>query len=301
MDPAPSGLGVMLPRGPVPVDRWHEAPAAFAAIEHAGCSAIWITDHLFWGVEVPEALTFAAVAAAATSHCAVGVGVLQLPLRRTAAVAKAVATLQHVSRGRFMLGLGTGEHEEEYRRTGVRFTTRGSALDAAIRELRDLWQATDDRYSQRPVPPPIPLWVGGRSEPALRRVAAVGDGWLPIFVSPQRFAERNHRVDELLAARDRAPSAVRRGVVAVVAVTGPRWTRDQALAWAAELWGVHPDALTRQLVTGSTDEIVEYLAEYVAAGAEHVVVLPATSDPVSMCEALQDRFVAGAKQAVEVP
>ena len=105
--------GVVLTAGPAPQD-WSASADAFGALDEQGCPAIWLTDHLFWGRPMPEALTMAALAASATRRCTVGTGVLQLPLRSTAAVAKAAATVQVLSGGRFVLGVGIGEHEHEY-------------------------------------------------------------------------------------------------------------------------------------------------------------------------------------------
>lgn len=277
-------VGVLLAKGPVEPTRWAEAPQAFAELDESGCSVIWITDHLFWGVDTPESLTMASVAAAATTCARVGVGVLQLPLRSPVAVAKAVATLQIVSGGRFVLGLGTGEHPAEYARCGASFERRGRALDEGIAALRELWREGPGRYVQLPNPPRVPLWFGGRSDAALRRTAAVGDGWLPIFLTPERFAEVNRRLDDALEAASRSPDEVVRGAVVLVALTdGPR-ERAQALAWCSELWDVAPERFERHLITGGPDDVARAVGEYRDAGAEHVTVMPADPDPVRVVQ-----------------
>lgn len=287
-----AGLGLLLTGGPSAPDRWAQAPEAFAAMEAAGCSGLWIADHLFWGSAMPEALVMAAVAATATTSCTVGTGVLQLPLRRPAAVAKAAATLQALSAGRFVLGVGTGEHAAEYERAGAEFARRGAILDAGIAELRSLWSEPTGWYGQRPVPAPVPIWVGGRSARALQRAADAGDGWMPIFVSPERFSAASADLDDRLRRAGRRPQDVARAPVAIVSTTSARWARADALAWMARLWQTDAGPLGRYLITGSTSECVAELARYRSAGADHVAVLPATDEPLEVFAALNQEFVA---------
>jgi alkanesulfonate monooxygenase SsuD/methylene tetrahydromethanopterin reductase-like flavin-dependent oxidoreductase (luciferase family) len=284
------GLGVMLPGGTGPASSWADAPARFAELEDAGCTAIWLTDHLLWGEPMPEALVMSAVALTATTSCLVGPGVLQLPLRSSAAVAKAAATLDVISDGRFVLGVGAGEHRSEFDRCGADFDRRGDQLDAGIDELRAFWRPSDERFAQRPAPGSIPIWIGGRSPRALRRVVERGDGWMPIFVSPEQYGDGLARLIEAATVRGRAPDAIGRGVAAVVAVTDQRWSRTDALDWAGRLWRLDPARLARHVLTGSPDECAEQLAAYRAVGAQHVTVLLATDEPVAMFSALAPSF-----------
>lgn len=277
---------MLLTLGPSAPDGWPDAPQAFAALDAAGCSAIWLADHLFWGSPMPEALVMAAVAVTSTSRCVVGTGVLQLPLRRAAAVARAATTLQVVSRGRFVLGVGSGEHEAEYRLVGAEFARRGRALDAGIDEVRACWRAPDDWYGQRPSPPPIPIWVGGRSEAAIARAASRADGWMPIFITPEGYEEASRRLDERLGQAGRPAGAVHRAVVAIVSTTDRGWTRADALGWAGRLWRMDPGRIEHFVITGSAEQCVEELLRFHAAGADHITVLPASDDPVRMLEDL---------------
>ncbi len=226
-----SGLGVLLTRGTGPVASWRHVAEHFAALEHLGCSAIWLADHLFWGVPMPDPLVLAGVAAAATRRCLVGTGVLQLPLHEPLVVAKAATTLQEVSGGRFLLGVGSGSHQREYERVGVDFGRRGRILDAGIDQIREAWADPDDDdwYRQRPTPDPIPVWVGGHSDAALSRAATRADGWMPIFLTADRYGATRERIESLVVESGRRPDAVAMGAVAFTAVTGPDWSRDDAL------------------------------------------------------------------------
>jgi len=124
-----------------------------------------------------------------TSTIGLMTGVLVLPQRQTALVAKQAAELGVLSDGRFRLGVGTGWNYVEYEALGASFQTRGRMLDEQVDVIRKLWSEslTDyqgsfhriDRVGILPKPSaPVPLWFGGRSEAAIRRAAAVGDGFL---------------------------------------------------------------------------------------------------------------------------
>lgn len=278
------GLGVLLTRGTGPVASWRDASAHFRDLEDLGCSAIWLADHLFWGVAMPDPLVLAGIAAAATRRCHIGTGVLQLPLHEPLVVAKAASTLQEVSGGRFVLGVGSGSHRREYERVGVDFTRRGRILDAGIDQIRSAWADPDDDdwYRQRPTPAPIPIWVGGHSEAALGRAAAAADGWMPIFLTADRYGATRQQLEALVAAAGRPAGSVAMAAVAFASVTGPGWTRDDALAWGAQLWNLDPARLDRYLVSGTAEQCVAGLRSYVEAGAGHVSLLLAADDPIAM-------------------
>src|SRR5439155_7868994 len=109
------------------------------------------------------------------------------PLRAPVLVAREFASLDYVSGGRVILGVGVGgEHPADFEAVGVPIRERGARTNEAMRALRGLFA--------RQAPPPVqpggpPLWVGGRSEAAIRRAAHLGDGWMPIWMSPERYAE----------------------------------------------------------------------------------------------------------------
>ncbi|CAA0123567.1 putative protein [Halioglobus japonicus] len=285
MSPGP-GLGLVLPKGPGPVTDWPRAGAAFAQLESDGCSAIWLTDHLFFPSDTPDALTMAAVATSATTQCMIGTGVIQLPLRQVAAVAKSCSTLSALSGGRFVLGVGVGEHRQEYERAGASFSNRGAALDRGIGELRELWAPGDSWFEQRPAAPDIPIWVGGRSERSLQRAAAAGDGWFPMFISAAGFARRSTQLDKLTIDAGRDPAEVQRAVLVIASVDRPQWSADDARTWATNLFRADPLAIERHVITGSAGEVVDRLGAFREAGAQHIAVLIASDNAVEAHSAL---------------
>lgn len=273
-----------------------------AGAEAAGAGGVWATDHLFWGRPAPECLTSLAVAAAATRHAALGTCVLQLPLRAPAAVAKQAASLQALSGGRFVLGVGAGSHEREYELAGVPFHARGQALDAGVAALHAAWRTAEGPGGYRLEPAaPVPVWVGGASPAAIRRAATVGDGWVPLFLPPEQFAASLARLRDLAAAAGRDPGALVPAVVMVVSVgEDVRQTRSEGTAWLSRLYGIPPKAFERHLVAGPPGHCAAVVGAYVEAGAAHVIAFVAGDDALGQFRALAGAYGGLGTRAREV-
>jgi alkanesulfonate monooxygenase SsuD/methylene tetrahydromethanopterin reductase-like flavin-dependent oxidoreductase (luciferase family) len=254
--------------------------------EAAGVGALWASDHLFWHGPNLECFTALAVAATATHRCALGTAVLQLPLRQPAAVAKAAGSLQMLSRGRFILGVGAGIHEGEFLAAGADYHHRGRILDDGIAAVRRAWARTEGDYPQLPSAPPVPIWVGGSSPAALRRAAASADGWIPMFLGPDKLAAAYAALDEELAVRGRSPQKVTRAVIAFVSVGSGHEARDRGLAWMSRLYRLPAGKFARHLVWGEPEACASQLRLLSDAGAEHVALFVADDDPVPHVEAL---------------
>ena len=130
--------------------------------------------------------------AAATSTIEVGTNILVLPQRNPVFLAKSLASLDSFSYGRVLLGVGVGWAKEEFDALGIAFASRGKRTDEAIQAMRELWQSAYASFSgeffdfkdacsfPKPARPGgVPILIGGESKAAVRRVARLGDGWLP--------------------------------------------------------------------------------------------------------------------------
>jgi probable F420-dependent oxidoreductase len=200
---------------------YREGPAAVAglarAIERIGYDHIDIFDHVVMGVPIEgrprgpynpampilEALMALAYLAAVTTRVTLGTEVLVLPQRQPALVAKQIGTLDTLSGGRVRLGIGVGWQESEYEALGEDFRTRGARMDEAIRLLRAYWTDAEVSFesapyrtvamAMEPKPPQggrLPIWIGGGSEAAYRRVGRLGDGWLASRVTDAASARQ---------------------------------------------------------------------------------------------------------------
>lgn len=189
--------------------------------ERRGFDAIWVSDHVVMPTEPKSTYPFRAdgrppfdprtpfqdpfvalaFVAAVTSYVELGIGVLVLPMRHPILVAKQAATLDVLSGGRAVLGVGTGWMREEFELLGQDFTARGRRTDEAIAIMRACWSddpvdlgpAADRFGSVAMAPKPLrgaglPVWVGGHSARALQRAARVGDGWYGSNVLPDAYA-----------------------------------------------------------------------------------------------------------------
>jgi probable F420-dependent oxidoreductase len=219
---------------------YREGPAAVAAlaraIERIGYDHIDIFDHVVMGVPIEgrprgpyhaqmpilEALMALAYMAAVTTRVGLGTEVLVLPQRQPALVAKQVSTLDTLSGGRVRLGVGVGWQESEYEALGETFADRGARMDEAIRLLRAYWTDAEVNLvsahyptvsmAMEPKPPQggrLPIWIGGGSKAAYRRVGRLGDGWLASRVtdaaSARQAIDAIHRHAE---AAGRDPGAI---------------------------------------------------------------------------------------------
>ncbi len=135
--------------------------------------------------------------AGATTQLEFVTGILILPQRQTALVAKQAATLDILSNGRLRLGVGVGWNKPEFTALGENYHDRGRRIEEQVQVLRALWTDRLVNYSGRwhtipeaginplPVQQPIPIWFGGHSDAVLKRSAQLGDGWLPNYRSAE--------------------------------------------------------------------------------------------------------------------
>ncbi len=261
--------------------------------EAAGADSLWVVDHLFWPHPMAEAFTTLAVAAASTTGPTLGTCVLQLPLRRPAAVAKQATALQVLSGGRFVLGLGVGVHPGEYDRAGVEFGRRGRLMDEGIAELRRAWDLdpippTD--YVQQPASAPVPVFIGGSSAAARRRAATVGDGWIPLFLTPEEYTPALAQLRRETSEAGRDPDAVEPAVVVFACVGDDDGAPERGARWLSRLYRLPPKAFRRHLVAGPADACAAVLERFADAGARHIVVMAAGSPALEHFVSLRRAF-----------
>jgi probable F420-dependent oxidoreductase len=184
--------------------------------------------------------------AAVTSHIRLGTNIYILPLRHPLTTARMAVTLDIVSQGRFTFGVGAGWLREEFDAVGIDFDSRGARLRECVRVLKALWTESEPRiegkfYSFGPVkfePKPMqkphpPIVFGGETPAALRRAAALGDGWYGVNHSPQSAAQRVAELRQLLAKAGRASAPFEM----TVSCGFPDLTRDTVRAY--EDAGIH--------------------------------------------------------------
>jgi probable F420-dependent oxidoreductase len=262
-------------------------------VEQLGFDSIWTPDHLSFTQPILDPFTVLGIYAARTERILLGTGVFLLPLRHPALVAKQAASLDWLCGGRFVLGIGVGgEFPREFETAGVPLRERGARTNEAIPILRALWAGrappVDGRFFKVP-PTPIeptptrngnlPIWVGGRSEAALRRAAHLADGYIGYLVDADGFRKRMSRIRELRG--EIADAALRNApfTAGLVAFARIGESRDAAVERTASrlraMYGAATaPAAARFAIAGTADDCREHVAALASAGVEHLVLSP---------------------------
>lgn len=262
-------------------------------LEALGYDSAWVSDHVVIPYRIAsrypynatgdfplppatdflEPLTALALVAGGTGRIRLGTSVLVLPHRHPVLLAKMLATLDHLAPGRVILGAGVGWMREEIELLGVPYPRRGAWSDEAIRLLRKCW--TEERVEHRgeffafeavacrprPAAGTIPIWIGGHTDRALRRVAALGDGWHAAFPDAEGLAQGAARLRQECERAGRDPKTVT--ISARVGLPARR----------------------------SADETLAELARLRDQGVTHVILEPRMRD-VADATAIYERFAA---------
>ena len=258
-----------------------------AQLERTDVDSIWLSDRLSSPAPVPEVMTTLAAIAARTTRLKFGPSVIVLPYRSPVVAAKEMATVDWLSLGRLFPAVGVGvELLREFDASGVPFSQRGRRTDEAIQVIRLLWTQDEvsfqgefyklDRVSIFPKPwqTPPPIWIGGKSEAAMRRTARLGDGWIPSFITPEEMRAGVQKVQDLAAAAGRQVPEDHFGALISFAIAD---TEEAALAQAQPFIprGRVDEATMRQCTAfGPVGRLLEKVEEYVKAGASKFILRP---------------------------
>ena len=264
------------------------------AAESLGYRSLWVWDHLFLGNRRPfpflESMSTLAALATRTSTVTLGTGVLVLPLRNPVVLAKVAATVDLLSGGRLALGVAAGWYEREFQACGVPFRARGRLFERNLEVLDRLWRAPEvsgvwDELDLRGVvmlPPPASrprprVLIGGYVDRVLRRVATMGDGWLTYFYTAASFRTAWARVRDHAAEAGRDPDSLASVAQLPICVSSSFEDADRRVrAFVAEYFDVAEWSLSTpdSAIRGTPEQCAEQLAEHVAAGERHIVLVP---------------------------
>ncbi len=231
-----------------------------------------------------DSLTCLAFLAGCTEKIMLGVSVLVLPYRHPLYWTRVAVSIERLSRGRLIMGVGVGWMEEEFAALGVSFQDRGRMVDEQLQILSKLWTEEhvdfdgqfyrfhDLAFYPKPIQQPrIPIWIGGEGFAAQRRTARYGDAWFPYFVeiTAREVRAGFDTVLRLAAEAGRDPSQIRLACCRQIEVTRDAVPQD-----------------TRHL-RGTPEQLVEALAEYREIGVDHLALqfmVPRWPDRVEQIE-----------------
>ncbi|HLZ69792.1 MAG TPA: LLM class flavin-dependent oxidoreductase [Dehalococcoidia bacterium] len=254
--------------------------------EALGFDSLWLSDRLVSTAPILEPITGLAAVAGRTRNMKFGMSVVVLPLRNPVVLAKEIATIDFLSNGRMLPAFGIGtEDVREYEAAGVAREERAGRTDEAVGLMRRLWSeehvthhgryyhASDVTITPRPVQKSLPIWFGGRSEAAFRRVGRSGDGWLASFITTDEFAEGAAAIRRQAAAANRAIDEDHYGVLLSTCVARSREAANELAA--PFLRRVRPDASAEQVSAfGTPEDCARRIAAYLEAGASKFVLRP---------------------------
>jgi probable F420-dependent oxidoreductase len=266
-------------------DVWHDVTTLAQEAEKAGYASLWAYERVLFPLEpndgmngIPglpwiefyqqcaDPLAVLALAAAVTSEVRLGTSVLVAPLRPALHLARAFATLDQLSRGRVVAGLGSGWSSDEYRAMGADFAGRGKALEETIDACRAFWGADPVSYNDsrttvanalvnpKPVDRVPVLLGGGRTNRAVDRIGRKADGWIPTALPPAAVTDTWRRIRDVAAEHGRDPEALR---------LVPR---------AGVFLSPTPAPAGRRPFQGSRDQVLEDIAAMADVGAHEIIL-----------------------------
>ena len=278
--------------------------------ESLGFDSAWVSDHIILPRSVDSFYPYAAngvatfrpdedyyeplaalnFLAGCTQKIRLGTHVLILPYRNPVLTAKMISTLDVLSEGRFILGAGVGWMEEEFKALGLdTFARRGAVTDEYIQLFKELWtkdnpefqgehyQLSESGFQPKPVQKPHPpIWIGGHTNPAIRRAAKYGDGWMPIglrppaILEPEELAEKITRLRRLTMEAGRPEDAV-------------------SLCFSTGVIFDDSPGATRRMMSGRAEQIAADLRQYQDLGIRNFI-LGFPGDSVAAVDEAMEQF-----------
>ena len=278
--------------------------------ESLGFDSVWVSDHIILPRKVNSFYPYAAdgvatfrpdedyydplatlnFLAGCTQKIRLGTHVLILPYRNPVLTAKMLSTLDVLSGGRVILGAGVGWMEEEFQALGLdTYAQRGAVTDEYIQLFKELWtkdnpefhgehyQLSESGFQPKPVQKPHPpIWIGGHTNPAIRRAAKYGDGWMPIglrppaILEPEELAEKIARLRRLTVRAGRPEDAV-------------------SLCFSTGVTFDNSPGATRRMMSGRAEQIAADLRQYQDLGVRNFI-LGFPGDSVAALDEAMEQF-----------
>jgi alkanesulfonate monooxygenase SsuD/methylene tetrahydromethanopterin reductase-like flavin-dependent oxidoreductase (luciferase family) len=270
-----------------------------ATLEDRGADGVWVGESVTARPRFDAYCLLAAIASV-TTRVRIGTSVVLPALRSAVEFAHQVATIDRLASGRLVLGVGAGfpsqETQHEFESLGREYRGRVSTLDATLDAARAIWSGASEG---RPVADPStrfgfadvtvapapslptgpPVWLATATPSGLERCARAYDGWLPYPVSPAEYADGLSRLRNHADNIGRDAASITAGLF--VTVAAGRGAHERMEEYCQRYYGLGADVvgLVQGLVVGSLERVADVLADYVAAGADELIIRHATFEP----------------------
>ena len=258
-------------------------------VDRGGYDSLWVGDHLAFPMSILDPLLQLAQAAVVSRRLLLGTNVYLVPLRAPGPIAKQIASLDHLTEGRLIFGVGVGgEFPKEFALSGVPHNERGGRLSASIPLLRELWSGKPVSHSGRYfgafndvlMQPPArqeggpPIWCGGRADAALARTGRLADGYISYVITPQTYREALEKIE---AAADATGRTIERFGTGHLLFTRIDDTYEEALEKAVKSLSYRYNmdfrrAAERYAALGPPEQVAQRVRDFWDAGVRHIVI-----------------------------
>jgi alkanesulfonate monooxygenase SsuD/methylene tetrahydromethanopterin reductase-like flavin-dependent oxidoreductase (luciferase family) len=307
MNDSKAKFGVLLPTREAVMSGRSEPSSLFQIAERAetlGYDSIWVGDSLTARPRI-DALTTLAAVGARTQRVRLGTAIFLAALRNPIMLAYQLASLDWITGGRIDLGVGYGRakeptQEHEFEVLGLNPAARMKMSEELVQVMRRLWCENDVSHTgnftrfenvtiaPKPVQPGgVPIWLASNNvDPGLKRVARLGDGWLNNIKSPEIYRECWDKIRGYAASSGRDPNSIHPGIYFTLAA-GSKDAVVEGQAFLAQYYNRSYEAVANAMlcVTGSWDEVIDWMEKYIEAGARTVVLRFAARDQLATLDA----------------
>jgi probable F420-dependent oxidoreductase len=272
--------------------------------EEWGLDSFWLSDHLLAPSPELDVIATLSLLASYTTRIKLGPSVFLLNLRHPLVAAKSFATLDYLSHGRMVMAVGTGANLADYAACGIPTEGRGRRLDEGILILRKIWTESHATFHGKffdfenvtiePRPEPrshndsgtIDIWVGGRSDAALRRTARYADGYFASFQTPHEFSNSMATVRSYAEQFGRANARIESGLILLCRLATSREHAIEDMRPILTKMGRGSDMFVQRTLYGSPADIIDRLQEYVALGLDKFVLWP-VAEPTAWAQQIE--------------
>jgi alkanesulfonate monooxygenase SsuD/methylene tetrahydromethanopterin reductase-like flavin-dependent oxidoreductase (luciferase family) len=300
-------FGILLPTREAIMSGRSDPTALFELAERAealGFHSVWVGDSLTARPRI-DALTTLAAVGARTRRVRLGTAIFLAALRHPIMLAYQLASLDWITGGRVDLGVGYGRPKEpasehEFEILGLDPSARMKMSEELVQVMRRLWCENDVSHAgqftrfehvtlePKPAQPGgVPIWLASNNvEPGLKRVARLGDGWLNNIKSPELFGECWQKIRAYAAAANRDPDSIHPAIYFTLAAGG-KDAVVEGQRFLAQYYNRSYEAVANAMlcVTGSWNEVIDWMEKYREAGARSVVLRFAARDQLATLEA----------------
>lgn len=285
---------------------WQMAETA----ERLGFDSVWVGDSITSKPRLEPLTTMAAIAAR-TQRVKIGSAVMLTALRHPVHLAHALATIDNISNGRTILGVGAGRGDnamyvQEHAAVGVPISERADRMEEGLRLMRELW--TQDQVTSgggyypldnvalepKPVQSSIPIWISSNwVQRGLRRVAELGDAWITNVTSPELFTKCWDRIAEHATNAGRDPDSIPRCLYISVNLNSEEQSLIEGDAFMQAYYGRPYEAVSKQLlcVFGPPEKCADAINRYREAGVSYFIVRFASPNQMSQMATFAERVL----------